>query len=231
MARTAGRKMPGIVKIAMLAFLLYAVVTIVSLRSQIAGKQAELESLSLRVQEYQEANAALQALWTRPESSRERNNGGKKTYMDLAVGSIVEGKVTGITKFGAFVALPEGKSGMVHISEVAASFVNDIKDFLQEGQQVKVKIINIDQAGRINLSIKKAQPQEPRQERAGGYAPRQQRFQQRSAGPRGRAPQAPKDPATMSFEDKLKAFMSDSESRQADVRHATDRKNGSRRRR
>lgn len=60
MARTAGRKMPGIVKIAMLAFLLYAVVTIVSLRSQIAGKQAELESLSLRVQEYQEANAALQ---------------------------------------------------------------------------------------------------------------------------------------------------------------------------
>ena len=151
--------------------------------------------------------------------------------MDLAVGSIVEGKVTGITKFGAFVALPEGKSGMVHISEVAASFVNDIKDLLQEGQQVKVKIINIDQAGRINLSIKKAQPQEPRQERAGGYAPRQQRFQQRSAGPRGRAPQAPKDPATMSFEDKLKAFMSDSESRQADVRHATDRKNGSRRRR
>lgn len=136
--------------------------------------------------------------------------------MDLAVGAIVEGKVTGITKFGAFVALPEGKSGMVHISEVAASFVNDIKDFLQEGQQVKVKIIGIDQAGRINLSIKKAQPQEPRQERV--------------AAPRGRAPQPPKDPATMSFEDKLKAFMSDSESRQADVRHATDRKNGSRRR-
>ena len=62
--------------------------------------------------------------------------------MDLAVGAIVEGKVTGITKFGAFVALPEGKSGMVHISEVASTFVNDIKDFLQEGQQVKVKIIN-----------------------------------------------------------------------------------------
>ena len=57
--------------------------------------------------------------------------------MDLAVGAIVEGKVTGITKFGAFVALPEGKSGMVHISEVASTFVNDIKDFLQEGQQVK----------------------------------------------------------------------------------------------
>ena len=145
--------------------------------------------------------------------------------MDLAVGAIVEGKVTGITKFGAFVALPEGKSGMVHISEVASTFVNDIKDFLQEGQQVKVKIINIDQAGRINLSIK------PRQERReGGFAPRQPRFQ-RSSAPRGRVQQAPKDPSTMSFEDKLKAFMSDSESRQADVRHATDRKNGSRRRR
>ena len=156
--------------------------------------------------------------------------------MDLAVGAIVEGKVTGSTKFGAFVALPEGKSGMVHISEVASTFVNDIKDFLQEGQQVKVKIINIDQAGRINLSIKKAQPQEPRQprqeRREGGFAPRQPRFQQRQGGaPRGRAQQAPKDPSTMTFEDKLKAFMTDSESRQADVRHATDRKNGSRRRR
>ena len=153
--------------------------------------------------------------------------------MDLAVGAIVEGKVTGITKFGAFVALPEGKSGMVHISEVASTFVNDIKDFLQEGQQVKVKIINIDQAGRINLSIKKAQPQEPRQQHQRsdrGFAPRQPRFQ-RSSAPRGRVQQAPKDPSTMSFEDKLKAFMSDSESRQADVRHATDRKNGSRRRR
>ena len=101
-------------------------------------------------------------------------------------------------------------------------------------QQVTVKIINIDQAGRINLSIKKAQPQEPRQprqeRREGGFAPRQPRFQ-RSSAPRGRVQQAPKDPSTMSFEDKLKAFMSDSESRQADVRHATDRKNGSRRRR
>lgn len=153
--------------------------------------------------------------------------------MDLAVGAIVEGKVTGITKFGAFVALPEGKSGMVHISEVASSFVSDIKDFLQEGQEVKVKVINIDQAGRINLSIKKAQPQEPRQEHtSGGFAPRQPRFQQRTnQTSRGRAPQPPKDPSAMSFEDKLKAFMSDSESRQADVRHATDRKNGSRRRR
>lgn len=156
--------------------------------------------------------------------------------MDLAVGAIVEGKVTGITKFGAFVALPEGKSGMVHISEVASTFVNDIKDFLQEGQQVKVKIINIDQAGRINLSIKKAQPQEPRQprqeRREGRLCAASAAFSSVRSAPRGQCCIGTgKDPSTMSFEDKLKAFMSDSESRQADVRHATDRKNGSRRRR
>ena len=155
--------------------------------------------------------------------------------MELTVGTIITGKVTTITKFGAFVALPGGKSGLVHISEVSGSFVTDVHDFLTEGQEVKVKVIGIDENGRINLSIKKAQPQEPRQqhERSDrGFAPRQPRFQQRREGaPRGRAQQAPKDPSTMTFEDKLKAFMTDSESRQADVRHATDRKNGSRRRR
>ena len=71
--------------------------------------------------------------------------------MELSVGAILEGKVTGITKFGAFVSLPDGKSGMVHISEVANSFVNDINDFLKEGQAVRVKVIGIDGAGRINL--------------------------------------------------------------------------------
>ena len=76
--------------------------------------------------------------------------------MEFGVGSVVEGKVTGITKFGAFVALPEGRSGLVHISEIAYSYVNDVKDHLKEGQQVKVKVIGIDENGRINLSIKKA---------------------------------------------------------------------------
>ena len=155
--------------------------------------------------------------------------------MDLAVGAIVEGKVTGITKFGAFVALPEGKSGMVHISEVASTFVNDIKDFLQEGQQVKVKIINIDQAGRINLSIKKrsrrSRVSRRQERREGGFAPRQPRFQLFVRTARTLCSRHRRTRPRMSFEDKLKAFMSDSESRQADVRHATDRKNGSRRRR
>ena len=72
--------------------------------------------------------------------------------MEFGVGSVLEGKVTGITKFGAFVSLPEGKSGLVHISEIAYSYVNDVKDHLKEGQEVKVKVIGIDENGRINLS-------------------------------------------------------------------------------
>lgn len=75
--------------------------------------------------------------------------------MELEVGSILEGKVTTITKFGAFVALPGGKSGLVHISEIANQFVNDVHDFLQEGQEVKVKVLSTE-GGKINLSIKKA---------------------------------------------------------------------------
>lgn len=79
--------------------------------------------------------------------------------MQLEVGKILEGKVTGILKFGAFIDLGGGKSGMVHISEVAPTYVNDIKEHIQEGQTVKVKIINIAEDGKISLSIKKALPQ------------------------------------------------------------------------
>ncbi len=136
--------------------------------------------------------------------------------MDLALGTVCEGKVTGITKFGAFVALPEGKSGMVHISEIAHSYVSDIRQHLTEGQTVKVKVISIDKEGRINLSIKKTiESPAPTGRRpyaqAGG-------FERRSAQPA--APQ--------SFEDKLKAFMQESESRQSDYKSNVD-KRGSRR--
>lgn len=78
----------------------------------------------------------------------------------LEVGAVLEGKVTGILKFGAFVDLGEGKSGMVHISEVAGSYVNDIRDYVTEGQTVKVKVINIAPDGKISLSMKKALPQQ-----------------------------------------------------------------------
>lgn len=154
--------------------------------------------------------------------------------MGLAVGEILEGKITGITKFGAFVALPEGKSGMVHISEVANSYVNDIKDFVKLDDAVRVKVINIDDQGRINLSIKRAQEQPRTEQQAQPKAEFRPRTERRPQQPRNFAPQQrenkQRDPGSMTFEDKLKMFMADSESRMADIRHNTDRKNGSRRR-
>ena len=82
--------------------------------------------------------------------------------MQLEIGDVLEGKVTGITKFGAFVELPEGKTGMVHISEVSSAYVEDISQYLKQDQVVKVKVINITDEGKISLSIKKAMPRYPR---------------------------------------------------------------------
>ena len=159
--------------------------------------------------------------------------------MELEIGSIYEGKVTGITKFGAFVLLPTGKSGMVHISEVANTFVSDINDYLKEGQAVTVKLISIDQQGRINLSIKKALPQSEqpsRSQRPAGSRPAP-RPQQAAPAPRtkGQPPVFAPDQSTLpkgddSFESKLKAFMQSSESRLSDVKSRNDRSGGGRRR-
>lgn len=99
--------------------------------------------------------------------------------MQLEVGTILEGKVTGILKFGAFVDLGGGKSGMVHISEVAPTYVNDIKEHLHEGDTVKVKVINIAEDGKISLSIKKALPQPERRERQGGKGSAKPQFKPR----------------------------------------------------
>ncbi len=87
--------------------------------------------------------------------------------MQLNVGDLVEGKITGIKDYGLFVDIGEGKSGMVHISEVANTFVNDIKQFVNEGDTVKMKVINITEDGKISLSIKRAQEQERPQRRQG----------------------------------------------------------------
>ena len=88
--------------------------------------------------------------------------------MELAVGTIISGKVTAITKFGAFVSLPGGKSGLVHISEVAAAFVSDVHDYLTEGQEVTVKILSVSPEGKINLSIKKTMDPPARTGRSDG---------------------------------------------------------------
>lgn len=137
--------------------------------------------------------------------------------MEFGVGSVLEGKVTGITKFGAFVALPGGRSGLVHISEIAYSYVSEVSEHLKEGQEVKVKVINIDDAGRINLSIKKAMDPPPRPEGQG----RQGRPGGGSRAPRGFVP--PRQPAPEDFEGRLKLFMQQSDSKLSDLRQAEKR--------
>nr|WP_317325858.1 S1 RNA-binding domain-containing protein [uncultured Flavonifractor sp.] len=142
--------------------------------------------------------------------------------MEFGVGSIVEGKVTGITKFGAFVSLPEGKSGLVHISEIAYSYVNDVKDHLKEGQEVKVKVIGIDENGRINLSIKKAMDPPPRPAgHAGGHGQGRPGGRDRGFNGGFRGKPAPAEPAT--FEDRLKQFMASSDSKLSELRQAERR--------
>lgn len=137
--------------------------------------------------------------------------------MEFGVGSVLEGKVTGITKFGAFVSLPEGKSGLVHISEIAYSYVNDVKDHLKEGQEVKVKVIGIDENGRINLSIKKAMDPPPRP--AGQGRPMGRPGGHNGGGFRGKP--APAEPA--SFENRLKQFMAASDSKLSELRQSERR--------
>lgn len=137
--------------------------------------------------------------------------------MKLEAGEIVQGKVTGIAKFGAFVELAPGKSGLVYISEISNTFVKEVSDFLTVGQEVTVKIVGIDEKGRINLSIKQALPPAP------PPAPRKVRP----------APvDEPQDdsPVNQDFEDKLKRFMKDSDSRLLDIKRQSER-HGTRRRR
>jgi S1 RNA binding domain protein len=145
--------------------------------------------------------------------------------MELTVGSILEGKVKTITNFGAFVALPENKTGMVHISEVANSYVSDIRQHLTEGQDVKVVVIG-NENGKINLSIKRleAKPQRETAPREGGFRPAA-RPARREAAPT--PPPAPKT-ADQLFEEKLKAFMSESDSKLSSIR--ADHRTKSRRR-
>ncbi len=147
--------------------------------------------------------------------------------MSIEVGGVVEGTVTGITKFGAFVDLTDGKVGLVHISEVADVYVNDVKDFLKVGQKVKVKILSVDDHGKIGLSIKRLQPKKPEvpegapaQSANSARRPVSNDFRGR---PAGRYPAGP-----VSFEDKLSKFLKDSDERLTDLRRKTDSKRGGR---
>lgn len=149
--------------------------------------------------------------------------------MELEIGAVVEGKVTGITKFGAFVSLPGGRSGLVHISEIAYSYVSDVAEHLSEGKEVKVKIIGIDETNRINLSIKKAMDPPPRSEGDGERPPRAPRENrpQGQGRPAGGAPRfnGPRNggyvkpaPGPETFEDRLKQFMQNSDSKLSEMK-------------
>lgn len=143
--------------------------------------------------------------------------------MSLEVGAIVEGEVTGITNFGAFVQLPEGKVGLIHISEVSNVYVKDVHDFLKEHDKVKVKVLSIDERGKIGLSIKQLtppsaapaqkpqRPQNENRERRGGMRQQNQRTM-----------------PTLSFEDKLSKFLKDSDDRMLDLKRNTESKRGGR---
>ncbi|MFD2444298.1 S1 domain-containing RNA-binding protein [Bacillus sp. CGMCC 1.16607] len=153
--------------------------------------------------------------------------------MSIEVGSKLQGKVTGITNFGAFVELPEGSTGLVHISEVADNYVKDINEHLKVGDQVEVKVINVEKDGKIGLSIKKAKdrPQPERSERpdrpdrpdrpsygGGGGRPRQG----------GRSNDRGQGGQRENFESKMARFLKDSEDRLSSLKRATESKRGGR---
>ncbi len=166
------------------------------------------------------------------------------------MGAVLEGKVKSITNFGAFIALPDNKTGMVHISEIANAYVSDIRQHLTEGQDVKAMVIAVDPAGKINLSIKRLEPKPQNtgrpnfrreggerfdrsdrpQNREGNFRPNNNNQAPRPAAPRAAAPVPPPAPksADQLFEERLKAFMSESDNKLSSMR--ADHRTKSRRR-
>ena len=148
--------------------------------------------------------------------------------MELTVGEILEGKVKTITAFGAFISLPENRTGLVHISEVANNYVSDVRQHLTEGQDVKVMVISTEN-GKINLSIKRLEPKPQRDQSQRSFTPRKEGAPNR---PQRTAPTPPPAPKTADqlFEEKLKAFMSESDSKISSIRQYSDHRTKSRRR-
>ena len=135
--------------------------------------------------------------------------------MQIEVGSVVEGKITGVTNFGAFVQLNGGKTGLVHISEVALDYVKDINDFVKVGDEVKVKVVSTEPKGKISLSIKKVLEEEKAKA---------------SSRPADVALFTSKSDSNMSFEDKMNKFKLDSDERMLTLKRNFESKRGSSRR-
>jgi S1 RNA binding domain protein len=157
--------------------------------------------------------------------------------MQLEVGKIYDGKVNGITKFGAFVDLDAETKGMVHISEVASSYVEDIKDHLKEGQSVRVKVLSLGDDGKVALSIKKAAPvaaqqsRPPQPGRGGGNQPGRGGGSRNNNNRRQARDSAPATPEEAAFEDMMNKFKQSSDERMHDLKRTIDnnRKSPSRR--
>ncbi len=164
--------------------------------------------------------------------------------MAIEVGMILEGKVSGITKFGAFVDLPDSKTGMVHISEIAPTFVNEINDFVKMGQTVKVKVLALND-GKISLSIKQALPKEEQQCKPKGDRQGEGRHSDgKQQNRKPREPYKPAPPVTSpgdyewqssrksapsSFEDMMSKFKQTSEDKMSDLKRGGESRGYSRR--
>ena len=150
--------------------------------------------------------------------------------MVIEVGSVVEGVVSRITNFGAFVDIEGGKNGLIHISEISDVYVRDVRDFLSEGDKVQTKVISIDERGKIALSLKQMKKQAQEAERETD-SPARSRFSRNERGDQRNERNENKRPVrqlSASFEDKLSKFMKDSDERQADIKRKTDSKRGGR---
>ena len=145
--------------------------------------------------------------------------------MQLEIGQIYEGRVKGITQYGAFVEVSgaegeKGVTGMVHISEVADTFVRDIRDFLHEDDAVRVKVLAVSEQGKISMSVKQAA--------AESGAPPVRKKQREPQKPRVYEPKRSVPQSEMSFEDKLLHFKQASEEKMCDLKRGSERRGGSR---
>lgn len=133
--------------------------------------------------------------------------------MEFTVGQIVEGKITGITAFGVFLDIGDGKSGLVHISEVSRTYINDLNEVVKVGDQVKAKILNIGEDGKISLSIKRATEPEKREPRE-----RRERRPVAPSKPDNSYVWTPKKSESASFEEMMSRFKQTSDEKFSDLK-------------
>ncbi len=147
--------------------------------------------------------------------------------MQFEEGAIVSGKITGLTDFGAFVELEGGKTGMIHISEVASNYVKDIREHVSVGQEVKAKVISVSPEGKISLSIRKLNDQ-PKEKEQRPQRPQKPRAERRPANVwNGQKSSAPPAGEKQSFEDMMARFKQISDEKMTDLKRASDSKRGS----